>query len=107
MWPRRGYKGLYRHGGAFLKHGLWDMRQLSLGPEITERSTPESLGPFLEVPERLTLGRIRRTEMRSECDADRRSHRTARQNLVDLALQRIPMGDNQERERVFTCGFLT
>ncbi len=73
--------------------GCGDKRQLQLGPEITERPTPESLGPFREVPALMNLGGIRSTETGSECDIEhRRSHWAARQDLVDPALRRTPMG---------------
>jgi len=84
---------------------LWGQAAALQGEEISERTTLESLGPFLEVPKHLTLGRIRRTETGSECDAERRSHRDARRDLVDLALRRTPMGDSQERKRVLISGF--
>jgi hypothetical protein len=51
-----------------------------LGPEFTERPTPETLGPFLVVPKRLTMGCLRNTEIRSECDADHRRSRIGLQN---------------------------
>ncbi len=54
-WPRRGYRGLYRYGESFSSQGLWGQAAALVGPEITERPTPESLGSFLEVPALLTL----------------------------------------------------
>ncbi len=86
--------------------GCGDRRQLLLDPEITERPTPESLGPFQEVPALLTLGGIRSTETGSECGIEhRRSHRAAKQDLVDLALRRTPKGGCKNGRGFYTSGF--
>ncbi len=88
--------------------GCGDSRQLLLGPEITERPTPKSLGPFLEVPALLTMRGIRSTETGSECDIEhRRSHRAARQDLVDIALRRTPRGGCRSGRGFLPAVFLT
>ncbi len=80
-WPRRCYRGLYRYEESFPSQGLWGHAAAPVGP------------PFPEVPALLTLGGIPSTETGSECDIEhRRSHRAARQDLVDLALRRTPKG---------------
>jgi hypothetical protein len=77
----------------FQSRGCGDRRQLSQGPEITERPTPESLGPFLKEFLSLTLGSLRSTETGSECDIEhRRSHIGLQDKMLSILRYDAPPG---------------
>ncbi len=40
VWPWRGYRGLYRHGGAFRNQGLWGQAAALGGSGVHETTNP-------------------------------------------------------------------
>jgi hypothetical protein len=96
-WPRRGYRGLYRHGGALPNQGLWGEAESLVGPGNHGAFDPCVARPVSEVPDRLTLGRIQSTETGAECDIDhRRSHIRRQDKISSISRYDAPQGRQLE-----------
>ena len=92
-WPRRGYRGLYRHGGAYPIQGLWGHAAAPAGSGVHGATNPCVARHVSEVPALLTLGGIRSTETGSECDIEhRRSHIGLQDKITSILRYDAPPG---------------